>query len=143
MKSTFNLAHLFLCVFFAADDKTPKSCRSTLAQLSLNSMKLAGVCIGRPVLLTSPAGQQEVYFFSFYLILFIISVKYVGYNSCTFAGCLTFGDVCQFCPGLFGVASRLLSWRESWPAEMRSEEPQSEARGQSYGPPTDWPGASG
>uniref|UniRef100_A0AAQ4REG3 non-chaperonin molecular chaperone ATPase n=1 Tax=Gasterosteus aculeatus aculeatus TaxID=481459 RepID=A0AAQ4REG3_GASAC len=43
-----------------ADDKTPKSCRSTLVQLSLNSMKSAGVCIGRPVLLTSPAGRQEV-----------------------------------------------------------------------------------
>ncbi|KAI3351433.1 hypothetical protein L3Q82_020286 [Scortum barcoo] len=43
-----------------ADDKTPKSCRSILAQLSLNSMKSAGVCIGRPVLLRSPAGQQEV-----------------------------------------------------------------------------------
>uniref|UniRef100_A0AAQ4PQB7 vesicle-fusing ATPase n=1 Tax=Gasterosteus aculeatus aculeatus TaxID=481459 RepID=A0AAQ4PQB7_GASAC len=44
----------------SADDKTPKSCRSTLVQLSLNSMKSAGVCIGRPVLLTSPAGRQEV-----------------------------------------------------------------------------------
>ncbi|KAM7417173.1 hypothetical protein PAMA_017016 [Pampus argenteus] len=43
-----------------ADDKTPKSCRSSLAQLSLNSMKSASVCIGRPVLLTSPTGQQEV-----------------------------------------------------------------------------------
>ncbi|XP_030595152.1 ATPase family protein 2 homolog [Archocentrus centrarchus] len=43
-----------------ADDKTPKSCRSALAQLSLKSMKSAGVCIGRPVLLTSPTGQQEV-----------------------------------------------------------------------------------
>ncbi|XP_074530771.1 ATPase family gene 2 protein homolog A [Halichoeres trimaculatus] len=43
-----------------ADDKTPKSCRSTLAQLSLNSMKSANVCIGRPVLLSSPSGQQEV-----------------------------------------------------------------------------------
>uniref|UniRef100_A0A8C9XXY0 vesicle-fusing ATPase n=1 Tax=Sander lucioperca TaxID=283035 RepID=A0A8C9XXY0_SANLU len=43
-----------------ADDKTPKSCRSTLVQLSLNSMKSASVCIGRPVLLTSPTGQQEV-----------------------------------------------------------------------------------
>ncbi|CAI5653077.1 spermatogenesis-associated protein 5 [Oreochromis niloticus] len=43
-----------------ADDKTPKSCRSTLAQLSLNSMKSASVCIGRPVLLTSTTGQQEV-----------------------------------------------------------------------------------
>ncbi|XP_054647866.1 ribosome biogenesis protein SPATA5 [Dunckerocampus dactyliophorus] len=44
-----------------ADDKTPKSCRSSLAQLSLNSLKSAGVSIGRPVLLTSPAsGRQEV-----------------------------------------------------------------------------------
>ncbi|XP_047441341.1 ATPase family protein 2 homolog [Mugil cephalus] len=43
-----------------ADDRTPKSCRSTLAQLGLNSMKSAGVCIGRPVLLTSPTGRQEV-----------------------------------------------------------------------------------
>ncbi|KAM6951920.1 ATPase family gene 2 protein homolog A isoform 2-T2 [Lycodopsis pacificus] len=43
-----------------ADDKTPKSCRSTLVQLGLNSMKSAGVCIGRPVLLTSPTGRQEV-----------------------------------------------------------------------------------
>ncbi|KAF3694206.1 Spermatogenesis-associated protein 5 Spermatogenesis-associated factor protein [Channa argus] len=43
-----------------ADDKTPKSCRLTLAQLSVNSMKSAGASIGRPVLLTSPTGQQEV-----------------------------------------------------------------------------------
>ncbi|XP_030000982.1 ATPase family protein 2 homolog [Sphaeramia orbicularis] len=41
-----------------ADDKTPKSCRTSLAQMSLNSMKSAGVCIGRPVLLTSPTGQD-------------------------------------------------------------------------------------
>ncbi|XP_068181310.1 ATPase family gene 2 protein homolog A [Antennarius striatus] len=43
-----------------ADDKTPKCCRTTLAQLSLGSMKSAGACIGRPVLLTSPSGRQEV-----------------------------------------------------------------------------------
>ncbi|XP_075961344.1 ATPase family gene 2 protein homolog A isoform X2 [Anarhichas minor] len=43
-----------------ADDKTPKSCRSALVQLGLNSMKSASVCIGRPVLLTSPTGRQEV-----------------------------------------------------------------------------------
>ncbi|XP_061690730.1 ATPase family gene 2 protein homolog A [Syngnathoides biaculeatus] len=43
-----------------ADDKTPKSCRWSLAQLSLNSLKSAGVSIGRPVLLTGPTGQQEV-----------------------------------------------------------------------------------
>nr|XP_057908781.1 ATPase family gene 2 protein homolog A [Doryrhamphus excisus] len=44
-----------------AEDKTPKICRSSLAQLSLNSLKSAGVSIGRPVLLTSPgSGRQEV-----------------------------------------------------------------------------------
>ncbi|KAM8848615.1 ATPase family gene 2 protein homolog A [Synchiropus picturatus] len=43
-----------------AEDKTPKSCRSTLCQMSLNSMKLANVSIGRPVLLTSQSGRQEV-----------------------------------------------------------------------------------
>uniref|UniRef100_A0A8D3CNY8 AFG2 AAA ATPase homolog A n=1 Tax=Scophthalmus maximus TaxID=52904 RepID=A0A8D3CNY8_SCOMX len=42
------------------DDKTPKACRSTLAQLGLNSMKSVGASIGRPVLLTGPTGQQEV-----------------------------------------------------------------------------------
>ncbi|KAJ0049721.1 hypothetical protein NL108_000570, partial [Boleophthalmus pectinirostris] len=40
------------------DDKTPKSCRSWLAQMGLNSMKAAKVCIGRPVLLTSSVGQD-------------------------------------------------------------------------------------
>ncbi|KAM9835420.1 ATPase family gene 2 protein homolog A isoform 1-T1 [Syngnathus typhle] len=43
-----------------ADDKTPKSCRWLLAQLSINSLKSAGVSIGRPVLLTSQTGRQEV-----------------------------------------------------------------------------------
>ncbi|KAM9375656.1 LOW QUALITY PROTEIN: ATPase family gene 2 protein homolog A [Pholidichthys leucotaenia] len=43
-----------------ADDKSPKRCRSTLAQMSLNSVKLANVCIGRPVLLTSSTGLQQV-----------------------------------------------------------------------------------
>uniref|UniRef100_A0A8C9XZB1 AFG2 AAA ATPase homolog A n=1 Tax=Sander lucioperca TaxID=283035 RepID=A0A8C9XZB1_SANLU len=57
----FVLFHIkSLLIFITADDKTPKSCRSTLVQLSLNSMKSASVCIGRPVLLTSPTGQQEV-----------------------------------------------------------------------------------
>lgn len=55
-----NFHIIFLFILLTADDKTPKSCRSTLAQLSLNSMKSASVCIGRPVLLTSPTGQQEV-----------------------------------------------------------------------------------
>uniref|UniRef100_A0AAY4CUV5 AAA+ ATPase domain-containing protein n=1 Tax=Denticeps clupeoides TaxID=299321 RepID=A0AAY4CUV5_9TELE len=44
----------------AADEKVPKRCRSLLAQLSLNTMKSVGVCIGRPVLLSSSAGQHEV-----------------------------------------------------------------------------------
>uniref|UniRef100_A0AAY4C0Y8 non-chaperonin molecular chaperone ATPase n=1 Tax=Denticeps clupeoides TaxID=299321 RepID=A0AAY4C0Y8_9TELE len=43
-----------------ADEKVPKRCRSLLAQLSLNTMKSVGVCIGRPVLLSSSAGQHEV-----------------------------------------------------------------------------------
>uniref|UniRef100_A0AAQ5X7F2 non-chaperonin molecular chaperone ATPase n=1 Tax=Amphiprion ocellaris TaxID=80972 RepID=A0AAQ5X7F2_AMPOC len=51
---------MFLLIYLTGDDKTPKSCRSTLAQLGLNSMKSASVCIGRPVLLTSPTGLQEV-----------------------------------------------------------------------------------
>ncbi|XP_061850272.1 ATPase family gene 2 protein homolog A isoform X1 [Colius striatus] len=42
------------------DDKVPKMLRRALAQLSLNSMKTASVCIGRPVLLTSADGRQEV-----------------------------------------------------------------------------------
>uniref|UniRef100_A0A8C5N497 AAA+ ATPase domain-containing protein n=1 Tax=Gouania willdenowi TaxID=441366 RepID=A0A8C5N497_GOUWI len=49
-----------LLVSSTADDKTPKSCRSSLAQFSLNSMKSACLSIGRPVLLTGPTGQQEV-----------------------------------------------------------------------------------
>ncbi|NXL98967.1 SPAT5 protein, partial [Tyrannus savana] len=42
------------------DDKVPKMLRRTLAQLSLSSMKSAELCIGRPVLLTSAGGRQEV-----------------------------------------------------------------------------------
>uniref|UniRef100_W5K8T5 non-chaperonin molecular chaperone ATPase n=1 Tax=Astyanax mexicanus TaxID=7994 RepID=W5K8T5_ASTMX len=40
--------------------KAPKRCRSYLAQLSLNTMKSVNACIGRPVLITSSTGQQEV-----------------------------------------------------------------------------------
>ncbi|XP_077790144.1 ATPase family gene 2 protein homolog A isoform X3 [Podarcis muralis] len=43
-----------------ADDKVPKSYRRSLVQLALNNMKLANICIGRPVLLTSKNGKQEV-----------------------------------------------------------------------------------
>ncbi|XP_023651707.2 ATPase family gene 2 protein homolog A [Paramormyrops kingsleyae] len=43
-----------------ADDKVPKKCRRFLVQLSLNSMKSASICIGRPVLLSSGSGKQEV-----------------------------------------------------------------------------------
>ncbi|NWW46182.1 SPAT5 protein, partial [Pedionomus torquatus] len=42
------------------DDKVPKMLQRTLVQLSLNNMKSANICIGRPVLLTSDAGRQEV-----------------------------------------------------------------------------------
>ncbi|NWH76375.1 SPAT5 protein, partial [Piaya cayana] len=44
----------------AEDDKVPKMLRRTLAQLSLSSMKSANACIGRPILLTSAEGRQEV-----------------------------------------------------------------------------------
>ncbi|XP_067898747.1 ATPase family gene 2 protein homolog A isoform X2 [Heterodontus francisci] len=43
-----------------ADEKVPKACRRCLAQMGLNSIKLANICIGRPILLTSNAGRQEV-----------------------------------------------------------------------------------
>uniref|UniRef100_A0A8C3MDS9 vesicle-fusing ATPase n=1 Tax=Geospiza parvula TaxID=87175 RepID=A0A8C3MDS9_GEOPR len=42
------------------DDKVPKMLRRALAQLSLSSMKSADLCIGRPALLTSAEGRQEV-----------------------------------------------------------------------------------
>ncbi|XP_069711283.1 ATPase family gene 2 protein homolog A isoform X2 [Phaenicophaeus curvirostris] len=44
----------------AEDDKVPKMLRRTLAQMSLSSMKSANACIGRPILLTSAEGHQEV-----------------------------------------------------------------------------------
>ncbi|KAL2077689.1 hypothetical protein ACEWY4_027193 [Coilia grayii] len=43
-----------------ADEKVSKRYRFLLAQLSLNTMKSSGVCIGRPVLLSTTTGQQEV-----------------------------------------------------------------------------------
>ncbi|XP_067849528.1 ATPase family gene 2 protein homolog A isoform X3 [Heptranchias perlo] len=43
-----------------ADEKVPKAYRRCLAQMGLNSIKLANICIGRPILLTSTAGRQEV-----------------------------------------------------------------------------------
>uniref|UniRef100_A0A8C3VJ24 vesicle-fusing ATPase n=1 Tax=Catharus ustulatus TaxID=91951 RepID=A0A8C3VJ24_CATUS len=54
------------CFFFfflpktLGDDKVPKMLRRALAQLSLSSVKSAGLCIGRPALLTSADGRQEV-----------------------------------------------------------------------------------
>ncbi|RVE67638.1 hypothetical protein OJAV_G00105160 [Oryzias javanicus] len=42
------------------DGKIPKSCRVALVQMSLSSMNAACLSIGRPVLLTSPTGHQEV-----------------------------------------------------------------------------------
>ncbi|NXF74127.1 SPAT5 protein, partial [Sclerurus mexicanus] len=44
----------------AGDDKVPRMLRRALAQLSLSSMKSAELCIGRPALLTSAEGRQEV-----------------------------------------------------------------------------------
>ncbi|KAM6269636.1 ATPase family gene 2 protein homolog A isoform 2-T2 [Porphyrio hochstetteri] len=44
----------------SGDDKVPKMLRRALAQLSLSSMKSLNACIGRPVLLTSAGGRQEV-----------------------------------------------------------------------------------
>ncbi|XP_076996211.1 ATPase family gene 2 protein homolog A isoform X3 [Tamandua tetradactyla] len=42
------------------DDKVPKIFQNSLVQLGLNTMKSANICIGRPVLLTSLDGKQEV-----------------------------------------------------------------------------------
>ncbi|XP_072192553.1 ATPase family gene 2 protein homolog A isoform X2 [Excalfactoria chinensis] len=44
----------------AEGDKVPKMYRRALAQLSLNSMKAANICICRPVLITAAGGRQEV-----------------------------------------------------------------------------------
>uniref|UniRef100_A0A6I8S9G4 non-chaperonin molecular chaperone ATPase n=1 Tax=Xenopus tropicalis TaxID=8364 RepID=A0A6I8S9G4_XENTR len=43
-----------------AEDKVPKAYRYSFVQLGLNTMKSLDVCIGRPVLLTSTAGRQEI-----------------------------------------------------------------------------------
>ncbi|KAI5097660.1 spermatogenesis-associated protein 5 [Silurus meridionalis] len=43
-----------------AEEKVPKRSRSILAQMSLNTMKGLSACIGRPVLITSSTGCQEV-----------------------------------------------------------------------------------
>ncbi|XP_063046292.1 ATPase family gene 2 protein homolog A isoform X2 [Engraulis encrasicolus] len=46
--------------YIEKDEKVPKRYRCLLAQLSLNTMKSCGACIGRPVLLSTTTGQQEV-----------------------------------------------------------------------------------
>ncbi|XP_059377201.1 ATPase family gene 2 protein homolog A [Carassius carassius] len=43
-----------------AEDKAPQRWRSYLAQMSVNTMKTLSICIGRPVLISSSAGQQQV-----------------------------------------------------------------------------------
>ncbi|XP_073676354.1 ATPase family gene 2 protein homolog A [Garra rufa] len=43
-----------------AEDKVPQRWRSYLAQMSVNTMKTLNICIGRPVLISSGAGQQQV-----------------------------------------------------------------------------------
>ncbi|KAM7141013.1 ATPase family gene 2 protein homolog A isoform 1-T1 [Molossus nigricans] len=47
--------------FLEKDDKVPKKFQNSLVQLGLGTMKSANICIGRPVLLTSLHGKQEVY----------------------------------------------------------------------------------
>ncbi|XP_068136197.1 ATPase family gene 2 protein homolog A isoform X2 [Hyperolius riggenbachi] len=42
------------------EDKVPKSYRCSFVQLGLTSMKQADICIGRPVLITTKDGRQEV-----------------------------------------------------------------------------------
>ncbi|XP_010136195.1 PREDICTED: spermatogenesis-associated protein 5, partial [Buceros rhinoceros silvestris] len=54
------MMYVFSPVKMLGDDKVPKMLRRSLAQLSLSSMKSAHLCIGRPVLLTSADGRQEV-----------------------------------------------------------------------------------
>ncbi|XP_047422415.1 ribosome biogenesis protein SPATA5 isoform X2 [Sciurus carolinensis] len=43
------------------DSKVPKTFQNSLVHLGLSTMKSANICIGRPVLLTSLDGKQEVY----------------------------------------------------------------------------------
>uniref|UniRef100_A0A671P846 AAA+ ATPase domain-containing protein n=1 Tax=Sinocyclocheilus anshuiensis TaxID=1608454 RepID=A0A671P846_9TELE len=43
-----------------AEDKAPQRWRSYLAQMSVNTMKTLNICIGRPVLISSSVGQQQV-----------------------------------------------------------------------------------
>lgn len=45
---------------FLVDDRVPKKFQNSLVQLGLSTMKSANACIGRPVLLTSLHGKQEV-----------------------------------------------------------------------------------
>uniref|UniRef100_A0A7N9D4E9 vesicle-fusing ATPase n=1 Tax=Macaca fascicularis TaxID=9541 RepID=A0A7N9D4E9_MACFA len=47
--------------FLEKDDRIPKTFQNSLIHLGLNTMKSANICIGRPVLLTSLNGKQEVY----------------------------------------------------------------------------------
>ncbi|XP_059779533.1 ATPase family gene 2 protein homolog A isoform X1 [Balaenoptera ricei] len=46
--------------FLEKDNRVPKAFQNSLVQLGLNTMKSANICIGRPVLLTSLDGKQEV-----------------------------------------------------------------------------------
>uniref|UniRef100_A0A4W3HT91 AFG2 AAA ATPase homolog A n=1 Tax=Callorhinchus milii TaxID=7868 RepID=A0A4W3HT91_CALMI len=55
-RTTFSVSRLW----FSGDEKVPKAYQKHLVQLGLNSMKLVALCIGRPALLTSSAGRQEV-----------------------------------------------------------------------------------
>ncbi|XP_035148879.1 ATPase family gene 2 protein homolog A isoform X2 [Callithrix jacchus] len=52
---------LMVTNFLEKDGKIPKTFQNFLIHLGLNTMKSASICIGRPVLLTSLNGKQEVY----------------------------------------------------------------------------------
>ncbi|XP_012877565.1 PREDICTED: spermatogenesis-associated protein 5 [Dipodomys ordii] len=49
-----------ICSSFIADVRVPKAFQNFVVHLGVNTMKSANICIGRPVLLTSLKGKQEV-----------------------------------------------------------------------------------
>lgn len=111
-RSRLFLVNLCWIIRLTADDRTPRSCRSSLAQMSLISMKSAGVCIARPVLLTSPSGRQEVLLAPLW----------------TSGGFLSAPDVSPP-TGVFGLARCLLPRWTGRPSDPCSEQPEGETRG--------------
>ncbi|EPQ07294.1 Spermatogenesis-associated protein 5 [Myotis brandtii] len=58
--TSFDASSDFSSFTSPSDDKVPKKFQNSLAQLGLGTMKSANIIIGRPVLLTSLHGKQEV-----------------------------------------------------------------------------------